>query len=188
VRPKIACVLQPSETYGNDYVCRLFEGLSAQVKDFELICLRGSRWSIWWSKLELFDPAVRGDLYYFDLDTIITGSLADILAVRRLTVLSDFNRLEKMASGMMFIPEHERAAIWDHWIKDPEHHMRVWRGSGDQGFLSQFWEASADRWQNILPDQIVSYKRHCKSGAPSKQTRVVCFHGKPKPRDVNWKI
>jgi hypothetical protein len=188
VRPKIACVLQPSETYGNDYVCRLFEGLSAQVKDFEFITLRGSRWSSWWSKLELFDPAVRGDLLYFDLDTIITGSLADILSVRRLTVLSDFNRLEKMASGVMFIPEHEREPIWKHWIADPERHMQQWRGMGDQGYLSQFWEASADRWQDILPGQIVSYKNHWRKKENTSDSRVVCFHGKPKPRDVNWTL
>jgi len=148
VRPKIACILQPSETYGNDYVCRLFEGLSAQVKDFEFIVLRGSRWSIWWSKFELFDPAIRGDLLYLDLDTIVTGPLDDLLSVNRLVVLSDFNRLERMASGVMFIPEHERARIWEAWIADPEKNMVRWRGHGDQGFLEQFW-IGAERWQKI---------------------------------------
>lgn len=184
MRPKIACVLQPSDTYGNDYVSHLFEGLSAQVKDFEFIVLRGSRWPIWWSKLELFNPAIRGDFLYIDLDTFIAGSLDDILSVDRLVVLSDFNRLEKMASGIMFIPEHEREAVWKNWIADPEHHMRAWRGVGDQGFLSQFWE-KADRWQDILPGQIVSYKVHHKKN-DAAGARVVCCHGRPKPRELNW--
>ena len=187
MRPKIACVLNPSETYDNEYVNRLFEGISKQVSQFEFIVLRGSRWSIWWSKLELFDPAIRGDILYFDLDTIITGQLADILAVNKLTVLSDFNRLEKMASGVMFIPEHEREPVWKHWIADPEHHMSVWRGHGDQGYLSQFWNASASRWQNVLPNQIVSYKIHCKEGRPP-DARVVCYHGRPRPRETNWTV
>lgn len=188
MRPKIACVLNPSQEYGNDYVNHLFEGLSAQVGEFEFIVLRGSQWPHWWCKLSLFDPAVRGDILYFDLDTIITGSLADILSVRRLTVLSDPYQPARLASGIMFLPEEARAEIWKAWISDPKHHMHVWRGGGDQSFLAEFWGHTADRWEKILPGQMVSYKAHWRTGTDISNARVVYFHGKPKPKELCWKL
>lgn len=133
--------------------------------------------------MELFRPDITGDLLYFDLDTVIAGDLTDIAAVDRLTVLSDFNVLDRVASGVMFIPERERAQVWEHWIADPEGHMAS-SHAGDQGYLSHHWHGKATRWQTLLPGQIVSYKLHVKPGIQGNNVRVICFHGKPRPRDV----
>lgn len=183
---KIACVLKPSHEYDTDYVEHFLRGLQRNLDKYEFMLISGSEWPGWWSKMQLFSPEITGDLLYFDLDTVITGPLTDILAVDKLTVLSDFNVPNRMASGMMFIPEDERGYIWEHWIKSPDEHMAQWRGHGDGGFLSQFWEGAA-RWQDLLPGQIVSYKNHCKDMVP-EDARVVCFHGRPRPRDVGWKL
>ena len=140
--------------------------------------------------MELFDPSVRGDLLYFDLDTIIVGPIDD-LDTGRLTCLSDFSYNDRMASGVMFLPEHEREEVWKAWIADPEGSMKKERkaslGHGDQGFLSEFWKFKADRWQTVLPGRIVSYALHCKEGPPPDAS-VVCYHGRPRPRDTNWAI
>ncbi len=183
---KIACVLKPSHEYDTDYVDHFLRGVQKHVGDYEFLLIGGSEYPGWWSKMELFRPDIKGDLLYFDLDTMIVGNIDDILAVNTLTVLSDFNYLNRVASGMMFIPERERAFIWEEWIKNPKAHMEQWGGHGDGGFLSQYWEHAA-RWQDLVPDQIVSYKKHCLNGVP-KEARVVCFHGRPRPRDVKWMI
>lgn len=183
---KIACVLKPSQEYDTDYVDHFLNGLRKQLDSYEFLLIGGSEYPGWWSKLELFRPDIKGDLLYFDLDTMIVGNLDDILAINTLTVLSDFNVPNRMASGMMFIPEHERGNIWEEWIKDPDGHMHQWGGHGDGGFLSQFWEGAA-RWQDLVPGQIVSYKNHCMEIVPY-EARVVCFHGRPRPRDVHWKL
>lgn len=139
--------------------------------------------------MELFRPDIEGDLLYFDLDTIICGDLSDIARVRSLTVLSNFYDMKGIGSGMMFLPESCREPIWNEWIKSPRAHMDEYRNGGDQAFLSQFWKDSADRWQDVLPGQVVSYKVHCKphvheTAHVPDNARVICFHGYPKPRDL----
>lgn len=183
---KIACVLNPSVEYDTDYVDHILSGIQREVDGYEFMLLGNSEWPGWWSKMSLFDPSIKGDLLYFDLDTMIVGPLDDIMNVNTVTVLSDFNVPNRIASGMMFIPEKDRPEIWQAWIENPKSHMDRWRGLGDGGFLSQFWEGAA-RWQDLFPGQVVSYKNHCTRGVPSN-ARVVCFHGRPRPRDVRWKI
>jgi hypothetical protein len=141
-------------------------------------------WPGWWSKLELFRPDLEerlGDILFFDLDTRIVGDLSDVAAVRELTVLSDFYRNERMGSGLMYLPAHRRPEVWEEWMKNPQGHMRKFRG--DQEFLGPFgWQDSAKRWQQTLPGQVISYKVHVKGkGALPEGARVLCFHGKPRP-------
>ena len=184
----VACVLKKSDEYDTDYVDMLRGGLSRHLKKFDFMHITGSQWPGWWCKMELFRPSVKGDFLYLDLDTVVVGDLSDIIARKKLTVLRDFNVPDRMASGVMFIPEDERPPIWTAWIHDPKGHVAKWGGHGDGGFLSQFWHDKADRWQDVLPGQIVSYKNHVRGKGVPRNARLVCFHGRPRPRDVNWKV
>lgn len=134
--------------------------------------------------MELFRPDVRGDLLYFDLDTVIHGDLSDIASVFRLTALRDFYRPDGLGSGMMFIPMHARATIWAAWTAKPDRWMGEYRSGGDQAFLEQFWLYEALRWQDIVPGQVVSFKAN--SEAERSRSRVTCYHGKPKPHETGW--
>jgi hypothetical protein len=171
-------------------------------------------WPGYWSKLELFRPDIRGPLLTFDLDTMIVGSLAKIQETHRHTMLRAFKKewKHRVASGMMFLPEEVRPVIWNRWMLDPKKWMRVhkWPNSkghlpGDQGFMQETWERSGwggkrtpdshwqrhgiQRWQKVCPREIVSYKRHVrkKRRVPNGAT-VVCFHGKPRPHEIKWRL
>ena len=185
---KIVCVLKKSDVYDTDYVDRLAEGIGKHLTEFEFEVIEDPPWPGWWSKMGMFSPDVRGDYLYLDLDTIIRGPIDDLFT-GKLTVLADFNlpRPKFMATGVMFIPESEREEIWRSWIYDPYRHIAKHRGNGDGGFLSEFWKHKAARWQDELPGKIASYKVHWKKGA-GRDASVICFHGKPRPRDMNWTI
>ena len=143
-------------------------------------------WPGWWSKIEVMRPDITGDILYFDLDTVIIGSLKAIIETNRLTLLRDFYRdgvryPEGLQSSVMFLPAAERMIAWDAWISSPHKHMvKFWRG-GDQAFLETLWLNKADRWQDILPGQFVSYKVHVHGKEPPLGTRVIVFHGQPRP-------
>lgn len=141
----------------------------------------------WWAKMELFDPTVPGDFLLLDLDTVINGPLDDICAVRKLTLLRDFYRdgkklKEGLGGGLMYLPDDARAQVWNFWKTNPALHQRMYP-RGDQFLFERFWLNTADRWQDVVPGQVVSYKVHCQRGVPP-EARVICFHGKPRPFEV----
>lgn len=205
----VVCVLRSGGDYDAEYVERLQKGVAEHLKkphkfvclsDFDVPCRRiplAYDWPGWWSKMELFRPDLTGDLLFFDLDTVIVGDLKDIASQRALTMLRDFFAPQYLASGVMYLPWFERGEVWRRWIKDPDGHMKEQRGHGDGGFLRDVFRKRPQVWQEEFPGQIVSYKGHVRvpqhpiekgDGTVPKNARVVCFHGKPRPRDVQWKV
>ena len=159
----------------------------------------------WWSKLELFNPEHpilgKQDLLYFDIDTVITGNLQELMdTATDFTMLSGLSYTNQCNSSIMYIPYHIKQQVWDTFMQNPQHHMdtcntpECW---GDQGFLSRHTQPL--QWQQLLPNRIYSYKvdiatpqmlgyeakrsngRHLQT--PPTDAIVVCFHGYPSP----WK-
>lgn len=187
------CVLRS----GGEYKPRHVQWLANQVPG--LVCLSDipvpgvdtipleSDWPAWWSKIELFRPDIPGDLLYLDLDTVVLGDLEPFEDVGTTTMLSDFYRPDLPASGLMYIAEADKQLVWDAFCADPCGHMRRCRTRrkwGDQGFLSEV--LPAQRWQDVLPGAVVSFKVDCRSGLPP-DAKIVCFHGSPRPWDARAK-
>jgi hypothetical protein len=196
---RIACVLKSGGEYTPEHVHRLRDAVARHLPGARFVCLSDvpvnceriilqHDWPGWWAKMEMFRPHVVGDVLYMDLDTMIVGDLSEIASVNGLTVLSDFYWPQRIQSSLMFIPEAERAPIWKAFTADPARHMREcttrerW---GDQGFLNGFWSGRAARWQGVLPGHVSSWKVHCRQGVPP-DTRIIVFHGKPRPWEVGW--
>ena len=214
--PTVACVLRASRDFRPSAVVRLFEDVREHwTGPLDFMCLtdtpinhEGVRevelrhaWPGYWSKLNLFDPSVKGDLLYFDLDVMIVGSLADFQETRWLTMLRALvpRRCSGVNSSIMALPAEARAPIWKAFRKDPERLMRAhaWGGRGpyafgDQGFLERTWKAGrwpVALWQAQCPGQVESFKESVRRrGAVGANTRVVYFHGKPRPWEINWAL
>ena len=184
------CVLKS----GGEFTPRHVRWLAGQTQD--LVCLSDvpvdgvetvqleKDWPGWWSKMELFSGSVDDDLLFFDLDTVIVGEV-DAFSVSKTTMLTDFYRPKYLASGLMYIAKEDKPKIWREFTKDPQLHMLKYRRFpliGDQGFLNG--RLDAQRWQDVLPGKVVSYKAHCRQGVPDGVS-VVCFHGKPRPWDIS---
>lgn len=178
-----ACVLRSGGDYGPEHVqwlARQVPGLvclsDVPVPGVETIQLQYD-WKGWWSKLEMFGPALAGDVLMLDLDTVVL-QMPDLPT--ETTVLRDFTEPSVMGSGLMFVTAADRARVWEAWIADPVRHMREnnrWPKWGDQGFLQPLI-GHCQKWQDVA--QVYSYKVHCRGGLP-EGAQVVCFHGKPRP-------
>lgn len=131
-------------------------------------------WPSWWCKMEMFRPDIEGDIFYFDLDTTVI-EMPEI--PKGDCVLTDFGNPNVIGSGLMYLTEQTRARIWDHWIKATGKHISQNITLGDQGYLEQHL-STAERWQRIA--RVYSYKRH---GKPA-DAQVICFHGKPRPWEI----
>lgn len=191
----MACVLKHGGDFNADHVERLMQSAWAHHKINwiafceETLTLHND-WPKWWAKMEIFNAdSVPGDLLYFDLDTIINGSLDRILEACTGDVpiiLTDFLRPGGLQSSMMYLPESARRRTWEAFLAGPpEKIMERFERGGDQQFLETLWLNDAIRWQDIpgLDGQIVSYKRDCQQGVPP-DARVIIFHGLPRPWDT----
>ena len=152
------------------------------------------QWPGWWCKYEIFAPHIRGTVLYMDIDTVIRRSLSDVAAVDKLTLLRDFYRngkklKEGLQASLMLLPEKDRAEIWEDWMQHPSIHIQRLGFKGDQPMLEQHYMARAQRWQDVVPGQIVSWKVDCGGGNMFRpavipaDARLIVFHGLPRPWD-----
>jgi hypothetical protein len=205
--PDIFCVLRS----GGDFSASDVEALVAQIQehaparsriyclsDVEVPCARVPiryNWPGWWSKMELFRPDLVGDIFYIDLDTVIVGDLGELMTQTADTMLDDFFYPLRPASGLMYITQRSKLDVWMEWTANIKRVIDRCGSGGDQMFLSRIdFGKNSRRWQQDFPGQVVSYKAHMigRNGraplaAPPINARMVCFHGKPRPKNVKEK-
>jgi FkbM family methyltransferase len=150
----------------------------------------------WWAKLELFQPGAfpKGDrVWYFDLDTAITGPLEKLFEYPgAFGLLQDVYRPNGFQSSVMsWIAGTPLVdSIWDEWSNAGQPKP----AGGDQEVLELFWRRwlprrlKGDPWppdflQSLFPGSLRSYKVECVWQIP-KGTSVVFFHGLPRPHEV----
>lgn len=203
----IVCV-KHGNLYSAEYVNKLYRAVERNTTmDFRFTCFTEDPIDVdvevecrnlpvkniegWWQKMYLFsnDIQITDRILYFDLDTVIVGNIDGLMKFDgEFAILRDFYRARKntqaldFGSGVMAWRGGWRPEIWSDFYGDHAKNSKT--GGGDQKYLMQVIPAStATYWQDYLPDQLVSYKTHCIEGVPDK-TRVICFHGKPRPHEV----
>ncbi len=202
----VVCYYKPGGGFTDEYVYRLREGVAKhchtphrfvvmtneRFEDFETIRL-DNNYPGWWGKVELFRPnAFAGQVAYFDLDTMIVGDITDIVSEpQSFAMLRDFYGKNRVASGVMvWNASDDWSAIYETFSRDRVREysetMEKW---GDQGWISDCLLDEPVRLQDQFPGRIVSYKVELKAqGKMPKGASVVCFHGKPRPHQINWRL
>jgi len=174
---------------GDEYVYRLRAGVERNLKashTFRVFTEADIPEGVtgWWGKIALFRDGMlpAGErVMFFDLDTIIPGSLDDLAAYRGpLAMLSDFYHPWQQASGVLLWEAGKYHHIWAEWESAGRPEMR----QGDQTWI-RFMEPKAPMLQTLFPGQIVGLKTQCRGHLP-EGARVCCYHGQPKPHENNW--
>ena len=146
----------------------------------------------WWAKIFLFKDGLfpYGDrILFFDLDTLVVGTLDDVVQYQGdFAMLRDFYRPQHMQSSVMAWRSGFGTHIWDEYLNAG---MPTHDPLGDQNWIEGLTEP--DVLQDLFPGAFVSYKVHCKP-YPPRGARIIVFHGKPRPHEVEgwvadtWKI
>ncbi len=149
----------------------------------------------WWNKLYFFSKEfpLSGRIFFVDLDTLIVGNIDHILMYHGgFAGLRDFYKVEKnihatnFQSSVMSFNAHEHTHIWDNFIKDPVNIVNSIKPHGDQLWIER-QQPKRVYWQDLYPNQFVSYKVHCLKGLP-ETARIVCYHGIPSIVDSITKV
>lgn len=213
---KIVSVLRTGPEYQGEHAQLLHAQLPPEavcltnlpdIPGVNTLPLRDSDLMGWWAKMELFNPEGPlgdDDLFYLDIDTLVLEDVRPLMnrarSSRNLVMLSDFFVPEHAASGVMFIPRRIKARVWDAWCANPYWHMVKHRPSGrigDQGFISDHVQR-IQRWDDLCPGKIISYKKHIAAPGQPGYTRahsvgdgtipagaaIVAFHGSPRPWEL----
>jgi hypothetical protein len=146
----------------------------------------------WWNKVYLFNKDIEipiGEkIVFFDLDTVITKNIDDILSLEAnslitmrdfLTgIISSIKPTDNFMQSCIMIWRHGTLNhIWDNFIKDPQSAIQSVEPHGDQRWIQsqiKSWKAI----QDVLPTRVVSFKVNCLKGLPD-EAAIVCYHGKP---------
>ncbi|RWB93777.1 MAG: hypothetical protein EOQ56_33050 [Mesorhizobium sp.] len=193
----VACVLRSGGEYAPRHVVRLLDQVNehlpgakfrcfsdVDVQGVQVIPLRHG-WPGWWAKMELFRPELPDDWLFFDLDTSIVGSLADMAAVEGPVIMRDVVDPSILQSAIMAIPQSIKAAVWEAFTAAPADHMR--RFDSDQSFIESCRGVDWRLWQDICPGQLCSYRLDVQRlGRVPAGVRAVVFHAKPRPWEVGW--
>lgn len=197
---QVACVLKSGPLYHPKHVQALRLGVQKHLQHtpYVFVCLTDhpeveadlilplkNRWPGWWSKIELFDGRLSGNpVLYFDLDTILTGPLDDMALGHKFTVLRNFYFSRKIGSGLMAW-DADLSVIHRQFKMAPVRWMREFKSAdrwGDQAFIHRYTPIEPDKWQDLHPGKVVSFKIDCvPAGRVPQGASVVCFHGPPRP-------
>lgn len=194
--------------YDAEWVAKLQRGVARHLSlPHRFVCLSDvpvpceripleTDWPGWWSKCELWRPGVlTGPTIYFDLDTVIVGSLDRIAAHPHIfTMCHEFHQPHLLCStAMAWTGDHSH--IW-HSMHEMTPKRRdqydKWEGKriGDQAYIEDCKRGQhVDTFRDLFGERsIASYKVHCKGGLHGDEA-AVAFHGARKMDDllhVDW--
>lgn len=125
-----------------------------------------------------------GRVLLLDLDNVITGSLDDIASYDGDFCVRGSFRYGTPDGDMIAFDAEKCRDIWSALIGDPS----LVDEKGRERFFLATRRPNADMWQDVLPGQILSYKRHCRVQMKlPEDARIVSFHGDPRPHEVEDK-
>ena len=162
-------------------------GFDSNIKSIPLV----DNFPKWWSKIELFRPDLFPDqkVFFMDLDTVIIGNVDSILSFNYdFCALSDFYKIVTLGSGLMAWHSSEKTnKIYNDFIKNSITISKNYL-EGDQQWIEEKKPLRTKYFQDLFPNQIISFKKHCllQNGSiniPS-QAKIICFHGLPKPHTI----
>lgn len=141
-----------------------------------------SEWPGWWGKIELFKY---DRVFYMDLSVAIIANIDDLLLdIGEFCACRDFVRPEGLNSKVMSWAG-DYSHVYEKFAEKPDVFMAVYAGNmdmwGDQSFIDH---NVGDRryFQDVFPNSVVSYKM----GKVDSRTKIIGFHGRPKPEDTEW--
>jgi hypothetical protein len=176
----VACVLSegPRRAYDRSHVARL-QAMVARHLDapHAFVCIDDAPWPGWWAKIALFAPGrFAGRVLYLDLDVTITGDLAPLAHFPApFAIVKDWNRPGFNSSVIAW----DAGAVDRLYIEFDADVMA--RLAGDQDWINERMPDAA----TFPLGWCASYRRHVRThNHVPGSARVICYHGFPKPWDV----
>ena len=160
----------------------------------EFICITESDLPGWWGKVRLFGDSSRKRNLWLDLDVAITGSLDGLVEPLASGIRIAKNWAQSgwggCQSSVMYWEGDSCKIINDEFDPSIAHWPPINKPGvlwGDQEWITQLRDEKRLAVEYFNLSDIVSYKYHCRDVGLPEGTKVVVFHGKPRPSEVSDK-
>ena len=201
--------VQRNTTVEHRFICYTDdpEGVECETRPF-LVDL-----PVWWYIIGLTNPSHNHSekVVYFDLDTVITGNIDHILTLQKpFATISDFGWPQGLQTAFIMYNRETGRKIWKHFTSkyEPKDYPNLDCDYTQWGGTNQFLEECMGvvrinknpvpaihnapeviRLQQQFPGECVSYKaQHLQNTQTlDPKVKLVFFHGKPQPHEVNNK-
>lgn len=215
---QVACVCV-GDKYGREYVERLRQGVHKNLREqhkfvvltdnprlfypTETIDVSGTNLPGWWSKMLLFNTAVREThpTIFIDLDNVIVGNLAPLAEIAKthpFTMCENFTQIEQRTRGgmvswpcrysstvMTFGPGFNLDDIWTEFWDKHNAYMQEFARTGDQKVVEHLLGSREVPYlQNLLPEGFFVHYRHMREQQP-EAAAIAVFGGSKKPHNSN---
>lgn len=200
----VACV-RTGTKYGPEYVRRLRSMVAShldaehrfvcltdnprELPDVQTVNVAAYRLPKWWSKMCLFDPSLRGRgrVVYLDLDTVVCGDLAPLMAWDgQFGICANFARAAghptwpcRYGSCVMSFASGWGGEVFGDFYRDRERLMRAADRYGDQWVIERL-VPDATLLQDVMPEGFFLNKRDLGPARPDGAA-VVVFGGNSRP-------
>lgn len=203
----ICCVLRTGGVYNCDYVNALANSIKRNVTvPHEFVCLTNDATGFnsnvdiviplkhdfkkWWCKIELFRPDIFSGkrVFFLDLDTVVVDNIDQIVSKNfDFCGLRDFYKLTTLGSGLMAWQHDKYHHVYERFIRNSTYIMNN-TPEGDQRWINDNIK-SMKYFQDVFGNNVVSYKKDCVKNKLFKlpnNSKIVCFHGVPKPHQIEY--
>lgn len=123
-----------------------------------------------------------------DIDVVITGNLKKMLDYRGIfCTRSRFPRGEEhLLDGdvMSFWGCQENDARFWTPFKYRAEEVEEITGGRERFWISHVTGDIADRWDEIMPGAVISYKKHVRGKGIPEKAKIISFHGYPRPHQA----
>ena len=185
-------MIQRNTTLSFNFVCftdrKHLVGTSKEIK-YVLLPQKVTDLSKNFTKIWVYSATneLHGRVVLFDLDTVITGNIDAMLSYSGpwCGIKAFKETRHHFGGGMISFQKEQYTWLWDELFTNYD----KWNAEvkGQERFLYQaLLPSDTDTWQDLFPNQLVSYKRQCQRRLPTA-ARIVAFHGKPRPHEVQDK-
>lgn len=173
-------VVYSGGNYKKEHVHRLRKQLIGRLNQpYQFVCLEDSPFPGFWAKISLFEPGrFSGRVLYLDLDVDIVGNLDEIVDFPwPFGIIKEWNGPGVNSSVMVW-----DAGTADHlFTRFKKEYISGIRYLGDQNYIGDKMISTA-KFPKVW---CLSYKTHIRpAGKIPEETKVICYHGAPKPWDI----
>ena len=131
-------------------------------------------------------------VFFFDLDMLIINNIDDILSYDGVFCgIKPFNKRidpsKTIGGGLLSFLSGTTTFLYEDVVSDLKGWSNISQGGKERLILAQLLKDKgwADRWQDLYPNKIKSFKRHhIKQGFISKEASIIALHGKPKQHEI----